>query len=241
MHQLVYYYMSTTFTVPVALHHQAWSGPDTRWWLSPRTGTCFVSTSLLEVQEPPSSTGSGGLWTTCILFCHLNVCLKTHTGYEIWIFASLIGTTRIWRRRKSRKPEGFFCRWHGDFILGTTLPLHFHVISSCLHNIYAITIILPPLAWHLCWNLVHLECLISSGCYQNLRTFLTAVNTHGRIVVINAHVLPVPSGIVIVHAFKFLLYILCTKASFIRCSNHYLIHVVPRKLGMWRTRFKECC
>lgn len=111
MHQLVYYYMSTTFTVPVALHHQAWSGPDTRWWLSPRTGTCFVSTSLLEVQEPPSSTGSGGLWTTCILFCHLNVCLKTHTGYEIWIFASLIGTTRIWRRRKSRKPEGFFCRW----------------------------------------------------------------------------------------------------------------------------------
>lgn len=157
MHQLVYYYMSTTFTVPVALHHQAWSGPDTRWWLSPRTGTCFVSTSLLEVQEPPSSTGSGGLWTTCILFCHLNVCLKTHTGYEIWIFASLIGTTRIWRRRKSRKPEGFsVADWHGDFILGTTLPLHFHVISSCLHNIYAITIILPPLAWHLCWNLVHL-------------------------------------------------------------------------------------
>lgn len=106
--QLVYYYMSTTFTVTVALHHQAWSGPDTRWWLSPRTGTCFVSTSFLELQVPPSSTGSGGLWTTCILFCHLNICLKKQTGYEIWIFASLIGTTRIWRRRKSRKPEGVF-------------------------------------------------------------------------------------------------------------------------------------
>lgn len=109
-HQLVYYYMSITSTVAVALHHQAWSGPDTHWWLSPRTGTCFVSTSSLEVRVPPSSTGSGGLWPTSTLFCHLNICLRKQTGYEILIFASLIGTNRIWRSRKSKNPERFLRR-----------------------------------------------------------------------------------------------------------------------------------
>lgn len=58
--------MCVTFIVPVVLHRQAWSGPDTRWWLSQGTGTCFVSTSSWALQEALSSTGSGGLWVIYI-------------------------------------------------------------------------------------------------------------------------------------------------------------------------------
>lgn len=142
----VYCYINITFTV--ALPHQAWSGPDTPWWLSQRTGTCFVSTSLLEVQVPPSSSGSGGLWPTCLLYHHLNA-RRSKQGKKFEYFLLPIDTTRIWRRRKSRtqSPEGLFCHrcstagdWKGDFILGTTRPSHLHIIPSCLHNIHAITL-----------------------------------------------------------------------------------------------------
>lgn len=170
--QLVCYYMSTTFTVTVALHHQAWSGPDTRWWLSPRTGTCFVSTSFLELQVHPSSTGSGGLWTTCILFCHLNMFEEANRLWNMNICFSYRYNQDLKAQEKQKAWRSFsVASWNRDFILGTTLPLHLHIIPSCLHNIHAITIILPPLAWRPCWNLVHLKFLISSGCYQNLRTF----------------------------------------------------------------------
>lgn len=148
VHQLVYYYMSITFTVTVALHHQAWSGPDTHWWLSPRTGTCFVSTSLLEVRVPPSSTGSGGLWPTSILFCHVNLSEDANRLWNINICFSYRYNQDLKAQEKQKAWKIFLSLTeNGDSILGATLPLHLHITPSCLHNINATTINLPPLAW----------------------------------------------------------------------------------------------
>lgn len=96
---------------------------------------------------------------------HVFSCQMSEEADRLWNMNICIS----YRYNQDLKAQEQQKSWNGDFILGTIL--HLHIIPPCLHNIHAITIVRPPLAWRPCWNLVHLKFLISSGCYQNLRTF----------------------------------------------------------------------